>query len=224
MMVWTDFPWSAALRMLRRLLPASLRASLRSYRRLHVCNLQWDSDYASGAWKRLRSVQELPRYSVIAGYCRHYRPFGSVLDIGCGEGLLARWLVNDCRSYFGVDLSAEAIVLARAKNLPFAEFVVANAEEFQSSSRFDVIVFNECLIYFDRPWELVARLTDALAPDGVIIVSLNEGVMSSQIWRMLRSDFHDHSQVEIRSGNGAWKIAVLQPRLSRNTLIGMHTS
>lgn len=211
MTTWIDLPRNAVLRVSRGLLPETLRASLKSYRGLRFAGSQWDSEYASGAWQWLRSSQELPRYSVIVGYCRHIRPSGSVLDIGCGEGLLARWLANECSRYVGVDLSAEAIALARAKNLPFAEFVVADAKDFRPSAQFDVVAFNECLIYFERPAELVTRLAGALTPGGAIIVSLNEGVMSHQIWRMLRDSFREQEHVEIRNRAGSWRVAVLQP-------------
>jgi 2-polyprenyl-3-methyl-5-hydroxy-6-metoxy-1,4-benzoquinol methylase len=213
MLTWTALPRTAAVCASRRLLPMSLRASLKAYRGLRLADSQWDSDYASGAWQWLRSGQELPRYSVIVGYCRQLRPSGSVLDIGCGEGLLAHWLAGACPRYVGIDLSAEAIALARAKNLSFAEFAVADAADFRPASRFDVIVFNECLIYFDQPLKLMVRLANALLPGGVVIVSLNEGVMSRQIWRMLRNGFRELEQVEIRN-RGIWRIAVLEPHSS----------
>ena len=211
MPAWTDFPWNAARRMSRGLVPAALRAHLKSYRGLRLAESQWDSEYASGAWQRLRSGQELPRYSVIAGYYRHLKPAGSVLDIGCGEGLLAQWLARECPRYVGVDLSAEAIALARARNLPFAEFMIEDAENFRPGARFDVIIFNECLYYLDRPAELAMRLAGALLPSGVIIVSLCEGVASRQIWRMLRHAFREQANVEIRNRSGTWRVAALQP-------------
>jgi 2-polyprenyl-3-methyl-5-hydroxy-6-metoxy-1,4-benzoquinol methylase len=210
MPTWTDLPRTAAIRASRRLIPVSLRASLKAYRRLRLADSQWDADYASGAWQWLHSGQELPRYSVIVGYCRQLKPSGSVLDIGCGEGLLARWLAGACPRYVGIDLSAEAIALARAKSLSFAEFEVADAADYRPTSQFDVVVFNECLYYFDRPSELASRLAGALAPGGVVIVSLNQGLASTQIWRMLRNGFHELEQVEIRN-RAIWKIAVLQP-------------
>jgi len=213
MPTWTALPRTAAVRASRKLLPMSLRASLKAYRGLRLADSQWDSDYAAGAWQWLRSGQELPRYSVIVGYCRQLRPSGSVLDIGCGEGLLAHWLAGACPRYVGIDLSAEAIALARAKNLLFAEFAVADAADFRPASWFDVIVFNECLYYFDRPSELAARLADALTPEGIVIVSLSQGPASMQIWRMLRNGFRELEQVEIRN-RGIWKIAVLQPHPS----------
>jgi 2-polyprenyl-3-methyl-5-hydroxy-6-metoxy-1,4-benzoquinol methylase len=150
---------------------------------------------------------------VIVGYCRQLGPSGSVLDIGCGEGLLAHWLAGACPRYVGIDLSAEAIAIARAKNLPFAEFAVADAADFRPASRFDVIVFNEYLYYFDRPLELAARLAAALTPEGILIVSLSKGPASTQIWRMLRNGFRELEQVEIRN-KGLWRIAVLQPYFS----------
>jgi hypothetical protein len=72
-----------------------------------------------------------------------------------------------------------------------------------------VIVFNECLYYFDRPLELASRLAGTLAPGGVVIVSLSQGPAGTQIWRMLRNGFRELEQVEIRN-RGIWKIAALQ--------------
>ena len=47
-----------------------------------------DCEYKSGSWDYLRGPEELPRFSIVAGYCHHFRPNSAILEIGCGEGIL----------------------------------------------------------------------------------------------------------------------------------------
>ena len=61
-------------------------------------------------------LDELARYSVIAGYLHHLRAGGSVLDVGSGEGLLADHLRPLGYSrYHGIDLSEAAIAQAAGR-------------------------------------------------------------------------------------------------------------
>src|SRR6185295_7138663 len=70
----------------------------------------WEAQYGSGGWEFMRGLDELARYSVIAGFLHHLKPGGSVLDVGSGEGLLADHLRPfGCSRYLGVDLSEAAV-------------------------------------------------------------------------------------------------------------------
>src|SRR5262249_47190801 len=76
----------------------------------------WDRQYARGEWEGLKSVEESERYRHVADLCRlgHVRP--TILDVGCGEGVLLDWLLHVTGAmprYVGIDLSAEAIRRAR---------------------------------------------------------------------------------------------------------------
>jgi 2-polyprenyl-3-methyl-5-hydroxy-6-metoxy-1,4-benzoquinol methylase len=79
-------------------------------------------------------------------YYTHYRPGGSLLDVGCGEGVLQRRLrALGYARYLGIDSSEEAIARAQTERDARTEFRCADAETYMPQDRFDVIVFNEVL-------------------------------------------------------------------------------
>lgn len=75
---------------------------------------QWDEQYISGRWEYLSSVEQVPRYAIIGAWVELLAPGGSILDVGCGEGILIEWL-RSCSRYEGVDISQVAIARARSK-------------------------------------------------------------------------------------------------------------
>ena len=84
-----------------------------------------------------------------------------VLDLGCGEGWLARALASHGIEVTGVDASAPLIEAARAAGGP--RFLVASYEELVADpslpgSRFDLVVANFSLLD-DGAEELLAALT-----------------------------------------------------------------
>ena len=44
----------------------------------------WEEQYRKGGWDFMRRLDEVARYSVIAGFLHHLKPGGSVLDVGSG--------------------------------------------------------------------------------------------------------------------------------------------
>jgi 2-polyprenyl-3-methyl-5-hydroxy-6-metoxy-1,4-benzoquinol methylase len=80
----------------------------------------------------LGDVSELARFSIVVGYCSILRSNGFILEVGCGPGVLMRRLRTvGYASYFGVDLSKEAIEQAKVNQNENTRFQVANAETFQ---------------------------------------------------------------------------------------------
>ena len=106
----------------KQLIPATLGSYLLR-RPTGMGRAEWDRQYAAGEWDFLGGLAEMPRFSVIAGYCRTVAPSPSVLDIGCGTGLLHAWLGKDSdRRYLGIDISEIAIRKAREAALGNARF------------------------------------------------------------------------------------------------------
>ena len=143
-----------------------------------------NDQYACGSWTYLGSVDEMPRYAVIAGYCSSYAAARSVLDLGCGEGTLARWLLrNDLDRYVGVDKSEVAIDNARSEFGNTGEFIASDIAEYVPSEKFDTIIFNEVLYYFEKPSEILRYYSQFLARDGYFIISLWDSSESELAWR-----------------------------------------
>jgi SAM-dependent methyltransferase len=134
----------------------------------------WDAQYAAGRWDYLGALPELARFSVLAGYLRHFKPGGAILDVGCGEGTLAKRLsVGDYRRYVGVDLSAAAIEKAARSVVPNTSWIAADAQSYAPMERFDAIVFNEVAYFFSDPPATVERYARALNDGGILMFSIN---------------------------------------------------
>ena len=94
-----------------------------------------------------------------------FTPCGSLLDVGCGEGLFTRYLRGVASTVVGVDLSGTAITRAR-QNVPGAVFHCVSVQEYAPSQRFDVVVAAEMLYYADD----VEQALDSLRALGDIVV------------------------------------------------------
>jgi 2-polyprenyl-3-methyl-5-hydroxy-6-metoxy-1,4-benzoquinol methylase len=121
-------------------------------------------------WGRLRNASELGRYSVIHGYVQQFARDGSVLDVGCSDGILQERIAYG--RYLGIDMFAKSIARASIKADARTRFLQADAETFAPDERFDAIVWNECLYYLRHPIDVITRYRQYLAPRGVMIVSM----------------------------------------------------
>jgi 2-polyprenyl-3-methyl-5-hydroxy-6-metoxy-1,4-benzoquinol methylase len=89
------------------------------------------------------------------------RPFKTVLDVGCGEGFLARCILDAFpgTELFGIDLSPSAVEHARAR-CPEARFESKSFEELaKDEKRYDLVVCSEVLEHLSDP----AAAIDVLA-------------------------------------------------------------
>ena len=184
------------------------------YRKMRGGREKMDSDYARGKWDYLRGIEELGRFSVLVGYCHFLKPGGRILEIGCGEGILHERLDPARYSRFvGVDVSAEAI--QRAKPGGKTAFVCADAAVWQPGETFDLIVFNECLEYFDDPLAVVRHYEPSLAPGGAFLVSMFAGIETARtlrIWKWLESVYAVEDATRVTNRNGlTWVLKVLRP-------------
>lgn len=100
------------------------------------------------------------------------QPPGRVLDVGCGEGWLARAVGADGYSVVGIDASAPLI--DRARDLGGGEFRVLSYEALITEPRlaggpYDTIVLNFALLSDDVA-PLLGALASSLTPRGVMLI------------------------------------------------------
>jgi 2-polyprenyl-3-methyl-5-hydroxy-6-metoxy-1,4-benzoquinol methylase len=173
----------------------------------------WDCQYENGNWGYMHQLQELARYSVIAGYFQHLKPGGSILDIGCGEGILQQRLAGQFYShYFGIDISGVAIEKATIRGNENTFFIEADAEHYLPSESFDAIIFNEILYYISNPISLLKRYESFLKSDGVYIISMFHDLRNAMIWRRLPNLYFLIDEVKVSNKSGvSWVCRVVKP-------------
>lgn len=179
------------------------------YRPILRSKQDWEQQYASQKWLRLREIDELARYCIITGYIRHMYANPSILDVGCGEGVwLDSFRPNPYARYLGIDLSEAAIRTASAKQDDRTAFITADALTFRASEVFDVVILNECLYYFDEPMSVVAQYEAMLRPNGLVIVSMHDNERARLIWqRILQERTLLESTTVTNAAGTSWRVS-----------------
>lgn len=149
--------------LVRSLLPSRMQQLRRAKRpeanpRYLTAN-DWDIEYVQGKWDYLASIEQLPRYCVIAGLASAYVERPTILDLGCGMGDLLRALrYTGMNWYRGVDHSEESIKKAAKWSLPNAEFMVADISSYLPERPFDCVILNEVLYYLPSPSSYIKKM------------------------------------------------------------------
>ena len=178
---------------------------------------QWNRQYSDGEWNFLEALDEVARYWVAVGYCasRFRRP--SILDVGCGTGLLEEKLrCLPYSSYLGIDISEAALKQARSRIPAACRLVCADARNFAVAETFDVIIFMEALIPGMPVVDILKRYCPMLRPDGRLLVSMFDGrnrKATVPLWKQIREQFRieDTTRVENLPSSKSWTIALLAP-------------
>jgi SAM-dependent methyltransferase len=85
--------------------------------------------------------------------------FGSVLEIGCGEGLQTKSLATLSDWVVGIDRSLHAINRARAQGIPNATFEVGDLTTYRSKDFFSLVTACELMYYFENPEDVYQSLS-----------------------------------------------------------------
>lgn len=174
---------------------------------------EWDAQYAAGRWDLLRRKEEFVHHNMIAGYIRRYGAGQSILDVGCGEGVLQEVLGSAAyEHYMGIDIAEEAIRRAGGKRDSRTDFACHDVRTFVPGHCYQTIVFNECLYYFEDPLGIARRYEKFLNDTGVFIVSMYAEKQNRHIWKMLDATYAVEDEVKITCGVGiSWVIKVFRP-------------
>ncbi|MEI9989902.1 MAG: methyltransferase domain-containing protein [Rhizomicrobium sp.] len=182
------------------------------FRPSRVSAKAWDNEYKSGHWDFLGRLDSLGGLASVLGYCQFLAP-DSILDVGCGAGLLARKLkVLPYKSYLGVDLSAEAIAQAAPVADARTAFAVAEAGEFHSDRRFDVVIFSQVLNYVLDPDAVLLRYARYLMPNGRIVVSMYDTGRTRAAWALIEKAMAVEDAMTVTQSTGTTTTKLLRPR------------
>jgi 2-polyprenyl-3-methyl-5-hydroxy-6-metoxy-1,4-benzoquinol methylase len=181
----------------------------------------WDQEYFSGHWEFLDQVDEMGRYWIVAGYIA--RCFGrpSVLDIGCGIGLLEEKLrLLPYSSYTGVDISIAALKQARTRMPASCKLICADFQCLALTESYDVVVFMEVFLPGMPVASTLEKYCGRLRERGRIIFSLFDGRDSRStqpVWKELRENFRIEDVVRISHlpTEKSWTIGLLAPETAR---------
>ncbi len=163
------------------------------------------------SWGRLRGPGESARYDAVRRFVEAYGSEGFVLDVGCSQGILQEGLTY--RRYLGVDRSAGAIGLARSRRDDRTDFEVADASEFRTDERPDVVVLNEVLYYLPEPVRTVEHYARLVEEDGVVVVSVYAHAWSTRrLLRQIHARLDVVRSTSVQSGEVAWIVAAFRGR------------
>lgn len=193
---------------------ASLNRILNAYGISYPSKI-WERQYGQGKWQVLNDQSEVARYSVIGGLIKHFIQKGTMLDVGCGEGVLVEYLKQaKYKTYVGIDLSKVAIRQATKRLTKNTKLIAADAQEIVFKEKFDVIIFNESLYYFDNPWKLMTKYTSYLEKKGIFLTSFyTSNLLANLIWRRIKKKYKAISEVRLSVGHKNWVINIFQPTI-----------
>jgi 2-polyprenyl-3-methyl-5-hydroxy-6-metoxy-1,4-benzoquinol methylase len=198
------------------------RLGLLPYRPERRTSAEWSAEYDAGALDYYGRLDELGRYSAVVGYVGWLTAEAlappTLLDIGCGPGLLRRHLERvPLAEYVGIDLSEAAIRAAREQDFARSRFVVGDVGTTAERGPFDIVVLNEVLYYAADTDAFLEQLRSMLTDTGALVVSVWRHPGDKRLWQRVEDAFDIVDRVEVRNRANpvnarGWIIACCRPR------------
>lgn len=177
---------------------------------------KFDTEYRTGNWDFLNTIDEMANYMIVVGYVRHFakslKTAPRILDLGCGTGNLAELFgAYPMENYLGLDLSGEAVRQANRRNLKNAEFEAADFEDFRPEEKFDFIISTGAIHYAKNPAVLLKKYSEFLNDGGKFVVSLWRHSNNKAIWRKIEKHFDVIDSTVVTNRKGVvWDVKVFR--------------
>ncbi len=172
-------------------MPASASIDADEIARFSDCDQDWWNP--NGAWKPLHKLNPA-RINYILEIARARVKGLSVLDVGCGGGLLAEPLARMGANVTGLDASPKTIRAARAhakQEKLKIDYRTGSVEDFARSnkSRYDIVLAMEILEHAADIGSLLRAAASALKPNGVLIVSTVNRTTKSYLLGIVMAEY-----------------------------------
>lgn len=151
-------------------------------------------------WKQIsrdilkRNIYVVARYEIVMNLIGKEIRNKTILDVGCGDGVLSWMLANRGAKVVGIDISKEAIAFAkeRCKNIQGLKFVIASAYEipFRNQS-YDYVVCSEVAEHLSEPVRMISEIRRAWNEKGKIIISTPIKLTQRPLDRMHYKEFFE---------------------------------
>ena len=147
---------------------------------------EWQHQYERGYAGLMESEREIGRHGVIAEIISRKQPGGTVLDAGCGTGILSRLLDLSKYRYTGVDIAENALAFARSQLATGeATFVSADLRSMDFQQKFDAVVLNETA-YLVEPRDLDQIISRTCRQGSLLVYSVFQFANTADVIRCLR--------------------------------------
>ncbi len=148
----------------------NLKDRFRHWRR----KMKFNSQYRRGKWDKLGGEKESVRYEQIDAYLHRFKP-ASIMDLGCGDGVLNRRMTYDgFDSFLGVDYAEVSVNMAKKQGYPKATFETHDLLDFTPKDNYDAIILNEAFYYIhdSERTRVLNNILSGLNDNGILIVSI----------------------------------------------------
>ncbi len=183
---------------------------------------QWEDEYESGLWNRLHGNHEFARYTLVSGYIQKSGQQVSLLDIGCGEGVILKYLnLGLIGDYTGIDIAQTALDKINPRRSQ-DRYICSSLENYSPDTKWDVVLFNEVLYYTSDPVAQLKKFERSLKKDGCFVISMYQkknplaynNRCIRDIWRYMKlAGYTIEDAVELAKidGSAAWRVFVVRP-------------
>jgi len=127
-------------------------------------------------WAQLMNVGYPPRNRYLAVIDRYLEDNQTVLDVGCGTGLITNLFATRYRSSFiGVDFSRGIDIakqFAKINHLNNVKYIKEDFYTFESHIQFDVVIAQSFITHVHDSVSALQKLKMHVAPGGILIFSV----------------------------------------------------
>lgn len=129
----------------------------------------------------------------------------TMLDIGCGVGMLTKALSSMFEKIVGIDGSRIKVQKATKNNFASnIEYVYTLFEDYNPSINFDFVVSSNVLEHVDNPGSLLRRIKNWLSPKGRVVMTVpNALALHKRIGKAmgLINDLYQLTEADIKKGH-----------------------